>query len=53
MQYSNGNPKLKAVANYTGALGDGLLYSARTLAPTMLIQKQLTLINLEMVSYFP
>ena len=35
MQYSNGNPKLSAVANYTGALGDGLLYSARTLAPTM------------------
>ena len=30
--YSKGDPKLTAVINYTKALGDGVLYSAKTLA---------------------
>ena len=35
IEYSNGNPKLNAVITYSKTLGDGLLYSAKTLAPAI------------------
>lgn len=35
IEYSNGNPKLNAVINYSKTLSDGLLYSARTLSPVI------------------
>eukprot|EP00339_Tiarina_fusa_P030402 CAMPEP_0117083992 /NCGR_PEP_ID=MMETSP0472-20121206/59125_1 /TAXON_ID=693140 ORGANISM="Tiarina fusus, Strain LIS" /NCGR_SAMPLE_ID=MMETSP0472 /ASSEMBLY_ACC=CAM_ASM_000603 /LENGTH=2110 /DNA_ID=CAMNT_0004812821 /DNA_START=731 /DNA_END=7063 /DNA_ORIENTATION=- len=34
-EYSEGNPKLNGMLTYSKTLGDGLMYSARTLAPAM------------------